>query len=379
MAKAWKQSAQELDWDLAPPPFTMLPGPALESMGVRVVQWPGAHLPDDQPYQFVEAEYMLAGEYGQFFDNPGDFVARTVLPRMADRLQLLATLPAISSEMLARAIKLLRRMAGLPALLWGPLLQLGTGAAAAAYLPAADVQVLKEAAVSLLKWYGVQQQLGQDLEALGYPLVSAFPCVAPFDLIANFLRGLRGVMLDIYREPKNLMAAMEMLTPAILRYAIEAAQETGNPRVFIPLHRGAKAFMSDEHFATFYWPGLRTLLLGLIEAGLTPLPFFEGDYTPRLDFLTELPPGKVLAHFDQVDLDQFQAKLGDRLCFWGNVPAQLLILGKPEEVTDYVRMLIDRLGANGGLIVDGAVDGVPAESRPENVAAMTEAVLRYES
>ena len=48
-------------------------------------------------------------------------------------------------------------------------------------------------------------------------------------------------------------------------------------------------------------PDVKGLILGLIDAGLTPLPLFEGDYTPRLEFLAELPPGKVAAHFDRVD------------------------------------------------------------------------------
>ena len=65
------------------------------------------------------------------------------------------------------------------------------------------------------------------------------------------------------------------------------------------------------------------------------------------------------------------------MCFWGNVPPQLLVTGTPEQVKDYVKELIDIFGDNGGLIVDGAVEGVPAESKPENVEAMTEAVFEY--
>ena len=107
------------------------------------------------------------------------------------------------------------------------------------------------------------------------------------------------------------------------------------------------------------------------------MPFLEGDYNPRLKYLAELPKGKVLGHFDIVDLKKCKEVLGDTMCFWGNVPAQLLVAGKPQQVTDYVKKLIDIFGDTGGLIVDGAVDGVPPESRPENVEAMTEAVFEY--
>ena len=91
----------------------------------------------------------------------------------------------------------------------------------------------------------------------------------------------------------------------------------------------------------------------------------------------ELPPGKVLGHFDVVDKKKAKEIIGDIMCFWGNVPPGLLIAGTPQAVKDYVRELIDIFGDNGGLIVDGAVDGIPPESKPENVEAMVEAVFEY--
>jgi hypothetical protein len=48
------------------------------------------------------------------------------------------------------------------------------------------------------------------------------------------------------------------------------------------------------------------MLETLIDEGLTPCPFFEGDYTSRLDYLTDFPKGKIMGLFDQTDL--FKAK-----------------------------------------------------------------------
>ena len=50
----------------------------------------------------------------------------------------------------------------------------------------------------------------------------------------------------------------------------------GNPRVFIPMHRGADNFMSEEAFTKFYWPTFKALIEALVAAGLTPMPLFEG-------------------------------------------------------------------------------------------------------
>ncbi len=121
---------------------------------------------------------------------------------------------------------------------------------------------------------------------------------------------------------------MEMLTPMVIGQAIGAAKGSGNPRVFIPLHRGAAGFLNDEQFAKYYWPGLKAVIFALLEAGVTPCPFFEGDYTPRLKYLAELPPGVVAAHFDRTDRKKFKEMCGHNLCFWGDVPGSLMVTGQ---------------------------------------------------
>jgi len=50
--------------------------------------------------------------------------------------------------------------------------------------------------------------------------------------------------------------------------------------------------------------------------------------------------------------------------------------GTPQQVRDDVKELIDISGDNGGLIID-ATTGLPDESKPENVQALTEAVHEY--
>jgi uroporphyrinogen-III decarboxylase len=115
----------------------------------------------------------------------------------------------------------------------------------------------------------------------------------------------------------------------------------------------------------------------VINQGLTPILWFEGDYTPRLKYLAELPPGKFAGHFDIIDRKEAKKFLKNVMCFWGDIPPQLLITGKPMQVKDYVKERIDFFSDTRGLIIDGAVEGVPSESRPENVEAMTEAVFEY--
>ena len=100
----------------------------------------------------------------------------------------------------------------------------------------------------------------------------------------------------------------------MLGLAIATARMTGASRVFIPLHRGADGFMSLKQFEKFYWPTLKGLLIGLIDAGLTPCPFFEGNYDSRLEYLLEIPKGKMLGYFDASDIFKVKEILGGHLC-----------------------------------------------------------------
>lgn len=45
---------------------------------------------------------------------------------------------------------------------------------------------------------------------------------------------------------------------------------------------------------------------------------------------------------------------------------------KSKEVEEYCKKLIDTVGEGGGFIMDGAVNVIPDEVKPENMKAMTE-------
>jgi uroporphyrinogen-III decarboxylase len=359
MAAAWLASTKKLDWDMAPPPFITFPSPVMELLGLRTFKWPGKHFAENAPYQFVEQEYMLADEYDEFLANPSDFVVRKMMPRMADTLKPMGMLPPLhwfSSGY--TLIVLMASMLGAP-----PITEM--------------LHKLIAVGEEMNKYNAVLAKLGQDLAEAGYPLITFAFAEAPFDWISDMFRGLRGSLTDMYRQPDKLKAAIDLFTPMAIQSAVMAAQISGNKRIFIPLHRGAGGFMSNKQFEEFYWPGLKTLMLALIDQGLLPMPFLEGNYTPRLPYLAEMPRGKVLGHFDIVDLNKAKETIGDVMCFWGNVPAETLVTGTPQQVKDYVKKLIDIFGDNGGLILDGAVDGVPPDSKPENVEAIMEAALEY--
>jgi uroporphyrinogen-III decarboxylase len=356
-ADALKTAMEKFQWDMAP--SVALPsGPLMELFGLTQYKWPGYDLPDESFFQFIEGEYMSGEEYGELLANPEGFTVRKLMPRLSRLLEPFAELPPAHWLANGNALSMaFARLAGDPS-----------------FAPILDV--LQKAGAEMIKYNEARAKFVKDMKDEGFPMLAAPHSNSPYDFITDFLRGMRGIMLDMYRHPNQLLAAIDLFTPMMIENALSFYKNSGNPRVFMPLHRGAGGFMSNEQFAKFYWPSLKKIFLALIDAGLTPMPFFEGDYTPRLEFLTELPKGKVLGNFHVVDLTKFKEILGETMCFRGNVPPSLLIAGTPQKVKDYVKMLIDMFADNGGLVIDGG-SGIPYESKVENVEAMTEAVFDY--
>jgi uroporphyrinogen-III decarboxylase len=239
----------------------------------------------------------------------------------------------------------------------------------------ATYQALFEAGAEALQWIGAIGGADGALATFGFPNILGGFTKAPFDVIGDTLRGTKGIMLDIYRQPDKLIQAMEALVPLMIGMGVANAQQTGNPLIFVPLHKGADGFLSDEQFKKFFWPTLKEVLLGLIEGGCVPLPALEGFWNTRLKVVQDIPKGKTLWMVDQSDIAEVKKTLGKNACLLGNVPSAMLHLGTPREVRNHVKKLIDTVGKDGGLIVcNGAFFD---HAKPENVKAMVEATKEY--
>jgi uroporphyrinogen-III decarboxylase len=230
------------------------------------------------------------------------------------------------------------------------------------------------------KWRKATLNMEEEMARLGYPAQGQMGGVggAPFDFISDFLRGMRGSMLDLYRNPDKLLAACDKVLEWRLERGVPAdPTKRGNPkRVFIALHRGSDGFMSKKQFETFYWPGLKKILEKTIELGFVPIPFCEGKWDSRLEYLRELPKGKVIYRFAETDMAKAKEVLGDHSCIMGNVPVSLLQAGTVSEVEDYCKNLIKICGKGGGFIMTASSASIEG-SKPENVKAMVESVKKY--
>jgi hypothetical protein len=335
--------------------FSPLPSIAL---GDRQTRWPGHGLGPNGTFQFVEGEYMKAEEYEAFLDDPTDFTLRTFLPRAFTALEGFAKLPRLPIMLM-----------GYPALPnVGVLDEPGV---------AASLDALLEASKQIVQIRAARRVSAQRMEALGFPmsLRGGVLVTAPFDFMSDTLRGMRGIMLDMYRCPEKLLAAQEKVVPVLVDYVVTAARRTGSPYCGIPLHRGADGFMSLEQFETFYWPSLKAMLQGLIEGGVTPHVFYEGCYDQRLQYLRELPKGKTIGRFDRSDLFKVKEVLGDTMCIMAGFPVSLLQSGTPEQIRALTQELIEVVGKDGGFVM-GASSSI-AEADPELVKVWVDATKEY--
>jgi uroporphyrinogen-III decarboxylase len=189
------------------------------------------------------------------------------------------------------------------------------------------------------------------------------------------MRGTRGMMLDLFRHPEKILDAVEALVPIMIRSAVMQAEKKICPIVYMPLHKGTKGFMSDKQFQKFYWPTLKKVMLGLIDQGLVPLAFAEGDYTERLEYIQDLPSGSVIWLFENMDMPTAKQMLKGTACIAGNVPVSLLCTGTPAEVKNSCRDLIENVGADGGYILAGAAS--MNEGNPDNLRAMMDAAKEF--
>ena len=357
LGEVYKKAIIDFQPDMYTSPYGLISvGPTFEALDYKQLKWPGHGVSPNHTYQFVEGEYMKAEEYDAFLFDPSDFMIRTIFPRIFGALEAFKMLPSISSAYYLRTIPRIAVL-GIPEV-------------------AAAFERLLKAGAEAQRMMTEAKSFVEEMERLGFPCQFGSTGYAPFDYIGDFFRGTRGIMLDMYRNPDKLLEAVEKALPIMIEGGVSAAKKSGIPRVFIPLHKGAHGFMSLAQFKTFYWPTLHKLILALIDEGLTPCPFFEGDYTDRLEIIKDIPKGKAMYLFDQTDIFKAKEVLGDRVCLRGNMPAALLCTATPQEVRDYCQKLIDVAGRGGGFIMDGAI-GIPDEAKPENVKAMADFTREY--
>ncbi len=356
---AWQRWHAEFRQDVLAFSINIAPCEMFDVLDYRLYDWPGHGVQDTAGYQCVEREWMTADEYDLLIADPSGYWQRFYLPRVFGALQPWAMLSPFTDLVEAP--------------LSGPFF-VPFGAPSVQEMLAR----LLEAGRVALEW---NRSIGaMDAKAMatcGLPGMAGGATKAPYDILGDTLRGTRGLMLDTFRRPEKVLEACERLVPLAIDWGVRACDASRHPLAFMPLHKGADGFLSDEEFRTFYWPTLKKVLLGLIEQGVVPLCFAEGAYNERLAVIhdPEIPAGTMIWMFDATDMCEARKHLGGYQCFGGNVPGALITTGTPPEMDDYVRRLIADVAGPGGFILGSGI--VIDEARPDCMKAFVEAGLKY--
>lgn len=231
---------------------------------------------------------MDRGEYPDLLSSPESFIRQTLLPRLYDR----------------------------------PL----TGV------------LLREKAQEYYRSIEEDREIHKALADLGFPVRSYLIIGAPLDLLADFMRGTKGLLVDLHSTPEWVSASCQVLLELVVRQARAIHQHCGTKDMLLPLH--LPTLLSRRDYEAFYHPTYEKLLVRLLEEGYRVLVLVEGNVDRFIDLLAEVDSPNLILHFENSRLDlcleQFRNKSTQITGFY---PTQLLQYGSLEECLQEVRRL----------------------------------------
>lgn len=209
------------------------------------------------------------------------------------------------------------------------------------------------------------------------PLCAANNVFFPLEQISMMFRSYKDFVTDLYRFPDELKAASAALMKMTKPKSLLGPKISGVKRAFIGLTRTSSALLSPKQFEEFALPELTELVDFLIGEKITPVLHMDNDWTDFLHYFKEFPAGQCVINLDG-STDIFKAKeiFEGHSCIMGDVPATLLKLGEPDEVTEYCERIIKEIGVDGGFILSSGCE-VPIDAKPENVKAMLRSAYRF--
>ena len=183
------------------------------------------------------------------------------------------------------------------------------------------------------------------IERFGYAsgTIAGPTAVAPFDFIGDQIRGMNGIMGDIFRCPDKLRAACEALVPYMARLAAPGEAADGR-YCFIPLHFAP--YIGKKHFEQLYWPTLEQLILEAEKRGVRSTLFIENDWTRYLSFLETLP-SSTIGWVDDGDPAAFTEAFGKEHAFGGFFDPMITLTRSKEDCVDEAKRLCDTCMKSG--------------------------------
>jgi hypothetical protein len=337
---AARKCAADFDWDAVVGNMVYGWMGLVHAIGLKYYAVPGVDIPPDTGFQYIEPPedqaWMRAEEYDQLIEDPTGFLFNVWLPRVSGDVSPI----------------------GQPATFRNNMSFLRGGMAMLTYFSGFGTQAARLRAES-----GTVSAISGILKA-------------PFDIIADKLRGYKGLCMDMYRQPDKVLKACEAMMPHLLHVALSGADPNKNVPIGLWMHRGCVPFLSPKQFERFYWPTLKHIIEELWRHGHQTLFYAEGEWNPNLKYIAGLPDLSIVYHVDRGDIFEVHKAVGHKFCISGGIPNELLAFGTPEDVRACCKKVIDGVARDGGYILDASAI-MQDEPKVENVRAMTEFTREY--
>jgi len=337
---AARKCAADFDWDAVVGNMVYVWTGLTQAIGLKYYAVPGIHVGADTGFQYLEPSeeqaFMQPEEYDAFIEDPTGFLFNVWLPRVSTDVQPI----------------------GQPSSFRNNLSFLKGGMAMMSYFGGLGTQ-----AARLRTESGTVSAIAGILKA-------------PFDILADKLRGYVGLSMDLLERPDKVLAACEALMPHLLHVALAGADPEKNVPVSIWMHRGCVPFISFEQFRKFYWATLKPIIQEIWARGHQVLFYAEGDWNRHLDAFAELPDGSIIYHADKGDIFEIHKAIGHKFCLSGGVPNWLLAFRTPDDVRACCKKIIDGVARDGGYIMDASAI-IQNDARVENVRALTDFTREY--
>jgi methoxylated aromatic compound---corrinoid protein Co-methyltransferase len=337
---AARKCAAEFDWDAVVGNMVYGWMGLVKAIGLRYYAVPGIEVPPESAFQYLEPPedeaWMRDHEYDQLIEDVTGYLFNVWLPRVATD---------VSAQ-------------GAPNTFRNNLSFLKGGMAMLQYFNAFGTQ-----AALLRKESGTVSAISGILKA-------------PFDILADKLRGYKGLCMDMFRQPKKVLAACEAMAPHLLHVALSGADPSKNVPIGLWLHRGCAPFVSPAQFEKFFWPTLKEIIEELWKRGHQTLFYAEGEWNAHLKYIAQLPDLSIIYHVDRGDIFEVHKAVGHKFCISGGVPNDLLAFGTPDEVRAWCKKVIAGVARDGGYIMDASAI-MQDDTKAENLRAMTEYTREY--
>jgi len=177
---------------------------------------------------------------------------------------------------------------------------------------------------------------------------------------------------DLYFDKERVERAIKVMNDEMIPRHIQMIKESGINHILVGEERSSGYHYPPEIFERFWMPYSKKMVEAYWDEGIFTTFHLDTDFTKNLESFKQLPKGSFCLHFDSTT-DMVNAKnvLRGHCSLMGDVPASLLSIGSPEEVEGYCQNLIDKVGDDGGFILNAGCE-CPADAKPENLRAMIE-------